>query len=133
LQAGLLLLAIRIGLWLLPFDRLRRYCERPPRTGLKRRPTARTITWAIRTMATYVPRASCLTRALAGKLLLARYGHVAELRFGVAKSPQGVLEAHAWLEQGDAVLLGNLPDLRRYAVLPTLEQVPGKGSYRTSS
>ncbi|WP_051341213.1 lasso peptide biosynthesis B2 protein [Azospirillum halopraeferens] len=49
---------------------------------------------------------TCLVRAVAGALLLARRGiRGARIRFGVRKE-QGRLEAHAWLLLGTEVLLG---------------------------
>lgn len=73
------------------------------------------IAWAIGAGSRYVPRATCLVRALAGRRLLAAHGHRAHLRIGVAKSTE--LQAHAWLEYEGRVLIGG-GDLDRYTVLP---------------
>ena len=46
---------------------------------------------------------TCLVRALALQRLLARNGHISELRIGVTNSG-GSFEAHAWLIDGDEIL-----------------------------
>jgi hypothetical protein len=50
-------------------------------------------------------RATCLVRALAGRILLMRRGVPSTIRFGVRKGPSG-LEAHAWLIVNGEILLG---------------------------
>ncbi|MGH9900718.1 MAG: lasso peptide biosynthesis B2 protein, partial [Pyrinomonadaceae bacterium] len=77
--------------------------------------------WAVNTSARYVPGATCLPRALATKVLLARSGHRASLCFGVAKDAGGRLEAHAWVESQGRIVVGALKDLSRYTRLPPLE------------
>jgi Transglutaminase-like superfamily len=53
----------------------------------------------------FVPGASCLTQALATRVLLADEGHSSTLRLGMARI-EGRLQAHAWLESGGAVVVG---------------------------
>lgn len=80
---------------------------------------AERISWAISAAARRVPRASCLTQALAGTLLLAVHGHAATLRVGVAKDPDGRLQAHAWVESEGRTILGD-PRTDAYVALPPL-------------
>jgi len=63
------------------------------------------ITWAVQVMGHFVPRSTCLVRALSGQILLARYGYSSLVKIGVSRS-KGEFEAHAWLEHGDEVVLG---------------------------
>jgi hypothetical protein len=69
---------------------------------------------------------TCLSKALAGKAVLARYGHFGELCIGVKKT-NGKFEAHAWLECengacDDKVLIGNpMPDGKQYVRLQGME------------
>jgi Transglutaminase-like superfamily len=72
-------------------------------------------TWAVHAAARRMPWVTCLARALALQRLLARRGHVSELRVGVAKAGQD-FSAHAWLVRGDRVLIGD-KDLGRYTAL----------------
>ena len=118
--------AIRVGLWLLPFRRLRRLAANvatesaaqaqaewisPARIG-------RTVTVVSR----YVPRATCLTQALAAQTLLGRYGYPATLRLGVTLGETGEFQAHAWVESGGAVVIGGTEaELQKYAPFPALE------------
>ena len=68
-----------------------------------------------------VPRASCLPQALAAEALLMRGGRRVELRIGVVKTERGRLVAHAWVESGGRVVVGELHEgLSRYTPLPPL-------------
>ena len=123
IQAVVLLALIRTGLWVLPFKvvlRLTRCMGRPARPGRGGAHPVDSIVWAVRRASRSVPGATCLTQALTGRILLARAGHLSELRIGVRKSPAAGFEAHAWLEHGGGVVLGELGDLSRYVpLLPT--------------
>lgn len=59
---------------------------------------------------------NCLARALAAELMLGRYGYSSQLKIGVAKTPSGEFEAHAWLESEGRVLIGRF-ELGRYREL----------------
>jgi len=91
------------------------------RRGLRHvRPAARllvrgsdaAIVWAIEAVGRRFGRLStCLTRALAGELLLDHAsGAPVTLTIGVRRTESGVLEAHAWLARSDRVLLGGTSD-----------------------
>ena len=124
-QSAVFLGWVRVGLSLLPLQILRRFLTKVvPRPGghrLSDRPSVERIVWAVTTASRYVPRATCLTQALVAKALLARSGHPAHLRIGVATGEGRRLEAHAWVvgDQG-RVLLGGMADLGRYTPLPSL-------------
>lgn len=68
--------------------------------------TAQDVVWAVGRASRVVPRATCLTQALAAHILLARSGHRSRLKIGVARTSGRGLRAHAWLESDGAVLLG---------------------------
>jgi hypothetical protein len=70
-------------------------------------PRARHVMRRLEAVAARLPREStCLVKAIAGRMLLARRGiRGAAVRFGVRRN-QGGLEAHAWLMLGPAILLG---------------------------
>jgi hypothetical protein len=102
--------AVRVALSLLPFRVVHRGIAAVTRrlhgrTADARR-TPERITWAVTAVAGRVPRATCLTQALAATLMLVRHGHPATLRVGVAKNDDGSLRAHAWLESGGRTILG---------------------------
>jgi hypothetical protein len=102
--------AVRLALSLLPFRLVHRGIAAATRRLHGRAPssvrTPERITWAVTAVAHRVPRATCLTQALAATLLLVRHGHSATLRVGVAKNDDGSLSAHAWLESGGRTILG---------------------------
>jgi Transglutaminase-like superfamily len=109
---GWVLLA-RAGLWFVPFSRLRSVADRVTRGGRPADP--RRIAWAVEAVARRVPRASCLTQALAADAMLRRSGRLPDLRIGVVKD-RDLFEAHAWVELENTVLIGN-HDLHRYTPL----------------
>src|SRR4051812_41576578 len=100
----LMLAFVRVALWLVPLGTLRRYLA-----GVRAKPAdalmgnvdvlarvARFVTSGAR----FVPRASCLTQALAAQALLKQETVESTLRIGVERTAQGVFRAHAWLECG---------------------------------
>jgi hypothetical protein len=119
---------VRVALWLLPFPRLRAQVEKLGRgrskTG-KHGPPAQRVGWAVRETSRVVPRASCLTQALAAQAMLGRRGLPARLHLGVAR-PDGDFEAHAWLESDGAVVVG-AEERERYSPLVAWEQERGPG------
>jgi hypothetical protein len=64
------------------------------------------LAWAVELMAPLVPRASCLTQALALRYLAAREGEECTIRIGVRQKPGEAFDAHAWVLAGDAVMIG---------------------------
>ncbi len=116
LQALLVVPAVRLALWLLPFRVVHRLV-RDRRVSGPTTVSAERIVWAVTAAAARVPRATCLTQALGASLLLPRYGHDATLRVGVAKDEDGRLRAHAWLESGGVTILGE-PEPGSFQVLP---------------
>ena len=116
LKALVVVPLVRLALWLLPFRIVRRMGASRPR-AIDRTVPVEQIVWAVTAVASRVPRATCLTQALAASVLLPRYGHDATLRVGVAKDDDGRLRAHAWLESGGATILGE-PEPGVFHALP---------------
>lgn len=113
-----LLMAVRLGLVGLPFATVRGLLGRlSVQNGTRSGDpfSVDELTWAVRVGARYVPRATCLVRALALQFLLARSGYEAELRIGVAKE-EGILKAHAWVDSAGRELLQDT-DPDRFAPL----------------
>jgi hypothetical protein len=110
----------RLALVILPFRHVAKHLGDPaPRSGSGDLATtsarcgdnrlARSIEWAVRRMAGYVPfRAVCLHQAVAAKMMLRRHGVPSALHFGVApgKPPGTTFEAHAWLDAAGARITG---------------------------
>lgn len=117
LVAALLTLwLVQLGLWLLPFGVLLRLVRRP--LAKTSSTELRAVTSALAVVGRYVPRATCLTRALAGRRLLAAHGYPSRLRIGVRKDGAR-LSAHAWLEHGGGVVVGRVFNLADYRPLPS--------------
>ena len=84
------------------------------------------VVWAVMAAGRPMPWAvTCLTRAMAAQVLLGRLGEPTNLCLGVAKDEQGQLRAHAWLESGDEIIIGDEGDLSAFAKLPPLEMRSG--------
>jgi len=127
LQAMLLQVGVRLGLWVLPFATLRGLLSRLAAGG---RPeveagpeglrTARRAVWAVEAVGRQWPAVgTCLIQALAAHVLLGRRGCASNLRIGVKRDERGTFVAHAWLEQGDTILIGGAPH-RGYVGMPVL-------------
>ena len=116
LQALAVVPAVRLALWVLPFRVVHRFV-RDRHVSDRMTLSADRVVRAVAAVSARVPRATCLTQALAASLLLPRYGHDATLRVGVAKDEAGRLRAHAWLESGGATILGE-PEPGAFQPLP---------------
>jgi hypothetical protein len=115
------LIAMRAAIWTLTFARVNRIANamsRPMRIDASGvRPSPDRIAWAVGVASRVVPRGdNCLVRALATGIMLRRYGHPSELKIGVMKPAGGRFEAHAWLESGGSVVIGDF-QLDRYVTL----------------
>jgi hypothetical protein len=125
LQAYVLVLSVRTALWILPFAKLYKWTIRfrEGRIGDKPLPPAAVykIVWAVSAAARRVPRATCLTQALATQIMLGRRGHRTTLQLGIMKSEAGKMDAHAWLERDGKVLIGLNETFDQLTRLPTLE------------
>jgi len=113
-----------MGLWLFSFQNIQRYAAKlgkPPTTPCKTDLCrVDTIVWAVRAVTRYVPRATCLTQALASQILLSRRGHASRLHIGVARDEKEDFHAHSWLESQGVIVLGGL-DVAKYSPLMVLD------------
>ena len=82
----------------------------------RRRPIERLL-WAIAVAGRYVLGTTCLSLALAGRMMLNRYGYPAHIHIGVAKDHTGSFGAHAWLESDGTVVIGGQESTSLFAPL----------------
>ena len=131
LQTYLLLTLIRLGLLLLPFERLWKKLvklgqpQSSATVGVTELKTevqrVRQVIWAVNLSTRFSPGgAKCLARALTTKVLLDRRQCPCDFKIGVAKSEQGKLEAHAWIEVQNQVVMGQVNKLDQYTPMPSL-------------
>jgi len=119
-EAGALLLVVRLLLRPTPFTRLRAGLDRLARRSRRGLPrSVEQVAWGIGMAQPFVPRASCLTQALAADVLLRRSGHDALLHLGVRHAADGAVRAHAWLESGGRIVVGG-PGHERYEPLTSI-------------
>ncbi len=120
LNAGILLAAYRVALWVLPWHRVA--ALRPSTvTSRASRFSVERMEWAVRAASRPIPRATCLTQALALHYLLARAGYASGIHIGVAKAPGGGFEAHAWVEHQGVALLSSASEVAHYSQLLALQ------------
>ena len=117
-KTWLILSAVRLALWTLPFRVLRRMViEARPRAvgnGDTDEQAIDRIAWAVKLSSEYLPRATCLTQALTTLVLLKRGGGLGHLKIGVAKDDNGKLQAHAWVESNGRIVIGNLSGISHF-------------------
>lgn len=124
-EATALLVFVCAALRLLPFRTLcgllNGYAERLRRSSRGARFDADRIASAVRAVADRSPfPITCLVRALVSDAMLRRSGFDSQLRIGVRLCGSRVtrsLEAHAWVECEDRIVIGELDNLDDYAVL----------------
>jgi hypothetical protein len=119
--ATILLMAFtRLALWTLPFRWIKRFVEtRQPGRFATAPYTEQRVVWAVRLASRYVPRATCLTQALAAQMLLSRAGFNGKLHIGVRKQEQ--FTAHAWVECAGHVVVGGTEEAATYTRMLTLQ------------
>jgi hypothetical protein len=127
LNTALWLLAVKAGLYLLPFDRLRQWMARfdEPACQPADMEEMRAIIEAIERIGQVLAplRINCLPQALVGHRLLGRKGFDVQLKIGVLKNRGDRLAAHAWLEYQGQVMLGDLRNLGQFTSFPSLNGV----------
>jgi len=120
IAAGCVVLTVRVGLWLLGFRAVHGLVLRAgPSARLSRRAphSIPRITGAVGAVSRFVPRATCLTQALAAHWLLSREGYAPSLRLGVRRD-ESDFQAHAWVECDGSVVIGGTDARIRYRPLP---------------
>ena len=120
-RALFMVVACRLALLLAPASHLRRLAARPEgKSAALAQFSPSRLVWAVQVASRRLPGATCLTQALALQRLLAKAGHDAEIRIGVAKSEGGGLDSHAWVVCHGRVLVGDDGDLGRYEPILSL-------------
>jgi hypothetical protein len=109
-QAWLLLLAMDLGLRLLPFRSvlasLNLFRTRPEADEQRLSPPLPRLIWLVESAGRYVPvSATCLKQALVLSFLLGRRGMSTTVQIGV-KTNDGTFTAHAWLERQGRAIFG---------------------------
>jgi hypothetical protein len=104
--AALLDSGFRLAAWLFPFRWVRRLATRvttlAPRTAVG----VGEITAAVERSGRVVPYSNCLSQALTAHVLLTASGAQADIRIGVARGADGHVTAHAWVESGGSIVVG---------------------------
>lgn len=109
-----------IALSVIPYSRVDRLWPARVRNTARGRDIRR-IARFVTKAAKLIPHATCLPQALAGRAMLARHGHAATIRIGVAPAEGGRFVAHAWLLSDGVTVLGGAPDeISRYTPLTDL-------------
>ncbi len=122
IKAWTLLGIIRIGLSLLPFITLKNFLKKvgPSITGGDAELSEDQLVWVVAAASRLIPKATCLTQALAIQIFLKQSGREAQVHIGVDQGEGGRLDAHAWVESSGRVLFGG-SRLSRYTHLLALE------------
>lgn len=114
-------LAVRIALWVLPWRWTLSLTRRFSLARTRRAPGGvHEIVRAVDRAAARIPKATCLTRAIAASVMLGRRGAPASIRFGVARDAGGRFIAHAWVESEGRIVIGGTSSPRRYASFPAV-------------
>ena len=116
-EALLLHLVVGAGLRIVPFARIRATVDRWFRAADAAPVSANDIAWAVNATGRRFPGTTCLSAAIVAYAMLRRRGRDPQLRIGVRHSRDRTLDAHAWVECGGRVVIGELPEMAGYATL----------------
>ena len=120
-EALTLLTLVRLGLVIFPFASVCHLLHVLTSSESEETNVPARVAWAMGSMSRRAPGpATCLAQALVAEALLRRRGARSVLRIGVRKRTEaspGPLDAHAWVECGDLIVVGRLDDLSEYSVL----------------
>jgi hypothetical protein len=105
LEALAMLTLVRLGLSVFGHKRIRPWVARLASRDGAAVPSPM-VCGSVSRMARFIPRATCLTQAVAAQAMLARRGDRTLVSVGVRTGNLGNAEAHAWLVRGGEVLLG---------------------------
>lgn len=120
LEAVVFLFFARVALAVLPFQTISNRLKYGGRVStLQSKPynSMSSVSLAIARAARVIPRSTCLTRALAGTMMLSRRGHAARLCIGVAKQDDE-FGAHAWVEMHGGAVVGSGTGFSKILMLP---------------
>lgn len=125
LKTTLILCVITLGLKLVSFQALHSFLLKilkPKETSPKlEKILVYEIAQTVMVISRYIPGAKCLSRALATQILLRRWGYLSDLYMGFIVNKIGRMSAHAWLEDGNQIIIGNTANISHYIVLPKRE------------
>jgi len=128
-KVTMLLTAIRLSLWVLPYPVVRALLDRLSHSSARLetgRSPAEQLAWATTVAGRLVPEGRhCLSQALTLRTFMARRGYPARICYGVREIDGAPFMAHAWVEHDGAVLIGggNLDRFRQLLAPP--EVAPG--------
>lgn len=111
-SAMLVVARTRTALWILPWQCMA--APVAPAAAPPRRPPVNRLEWAVRVSSRFIPRATCLTQALALQRLLTRHGYASRVQIGAADI-DGRFSAHAWVEHEGRSLLADAVEITRYS------------------
>lgn len=116
-QAFFWLTLVRLGLRFLSFAQLQAKVDRLAQKTV-RSPgyyTLYGLTWSVDRAAKVMPGgAKCLAKAMTTQILMGQNGYPYDLCIGVLKGEAGELQAHAWIESEQKIVMGWLPEIDRY-------------------
>lgn len=119
--AWALVALFRVALWVVPFARVRDMANLIARGlqlgGASSSDFATRAGRAVQFASRFVPRATCLPRALAALVLLRSRSVPARLQIGVTRDGAGKLDGHAWVESEGRIVVGRLSNLGGYTPL----------------
>lgn len=101
---------VRVRLWIYTYHKTKRLCER--QTALKLHASysnqidRNKILKLVNTVSRFVPKATCLTKALVAHTILKQFDFESRLFVGIKKNDDSSFEAHAWLQDDRSIIFG---------------------------
>jgi len=107
LKAAFWVVTVRLGLTFFSLNEVRqRFLRQEPLTEKVDSVNIHHLARSVQRIANKIPDATCLTRAQALQIMLARRGVSTRLMLGVARPNSDEFRAHAWLEKDGEIVIG---------------------------
>jgi Transglutaminase-like superfamily len=119
-QVFYMVVCIRISLWVFPtkfFNTSISGVELAVEPRQPDWPIIHEVVAFVKYCSRFVPYTTCLTQALATRIVLRRLGQHCVLQIGVDKDQNHKFLAHAWIEVDGKIIIGRVRDISRYTVM----------------
>jgi hypothetical protein len=123
-QSFCFLAGVRLGLWIAPAKLVSQslsYNQSAADSGKNDWSAIRQVVSAVKFWSRFVPKATCLTQALATQRILRRRGQHCVVKIGVNRAVDD-LAAHAWIEIEGRIVIGRVSGISRYSVMSGMKE-----------
>ena len=125
IKATLLLLVVRLWLYFFSFKSIYNFIRKERKNNdlnTNNTISKTEVIWSVEATSNHLPFIStCLIKALAAYILLSNYNHQSNIKIGITKPKNNILDAHAWIESNGEIIMGKNYKLPEYKELEIIK------------